>query len=743
MRVYELARELGVESRDVLLLLEELGVGGKTASSSIPPQYLAAVRRRFRAAAAGEEAAAEAPAAVEEKAAARPQAAPGKAPAAREEKAAASGEAPAPPVETLPEEGEVLAPEGEHIKLKGPVTVAEFATALDTDAENIVAAAAGMGETVKEGDIISPELASLIGEQWGYVVEIEMPRFEAIEEEEEFPEVEGAKGEAPAAAKAEAPPKPAPAPKPAPVEEKAPPAPVIKVVPRRVAPPDAPPRPPVVTVLGHVDHGKTTLLDAIRQTNVTAQEAGAITQHIGAYQVEVNGRPITFIDTPGHEAFTAMRARGAQVTDIAVLVVAADDGVMPQTLEAISHARAAGVPIIVAVNKMDRPGATSDPIKQRLTQEGLMPEEWGGETIYVEISALEKRGIGDLLDMILLVAEMNDLRAVRDKPAEGVVLEAELDRRRGVVATLLVQEGTLHRGDSLVAGPVAGKVRAMMDDRGRPLKEAGPSTPVQVIGFSDVPEASELFSVVKNDREARALAEQRREAAREAELRQRAPQTMMEISQLFAAGEAKTFNLILKADAQGTAEAIAAALQQMGNEEVQLSILHTGVGDVTESDVSLAASTKPTVIIGFQVGVDTQAQRLAADEHVEIRRYQVIYDLLEDVRMTMSGMLEARYQEVIVGQAEVRALFRSSRYGTIAGCYVLEGRMVRGEKVRVLRDGNVVHEGTLDSLRRERDDVREVTGGYECGIVLQGFGDFQVGDIIVCVEMQEVRRALI
>jgi translation initiation factor IF-2 len=492
--------------------------------------------------------------------------------------------------------------------------------------------------------------------------------------------------------------------------------------------------------MGHVDHGKTTLLDAIRETNVVADEAGAITQHIGAYQVEVNGRLITFIDTPGHEAFTAMRARGAQVTDIAVLVVAADDGVMPQTLEAIDHAQAAAVPIIVAVNKIDRASAGVESIKQRLSEKGLVPEEWGGETIYVPISALQRVGIHDLLEMILLVADMREFRARREGPAEGAVLEAELDRRRGPVATLLVQEGTLRIGDALVAGPVAGKVRAMSDDRGQRLSEAGPSTPVQVTGLSDVPEASELFRVVANEREARTLAEAQRRADREMSLAAAGPRSMVELSQLFAAGEAKVLNLILKADAQGTVEAISDALRQMQTEEVQINLLHTGVGDVTESDVGLAAATKPTVIVGFQVGADTQARRLAADEHVEIRRYQVIYDLLDDVRKTMIGMLELIVEEAVVGRAEVRALFHSSRAGTIAGCYVTEGRMVRGAGMRVRRRGEVVHEGRLTSLRHLKEDVTEIAQGFECGIAAEGWNDFQVGDVIECVEQRELRR---
>jgi translation initiation factor IF-2 len=721
MRIHELAKQLGVKSKDILLMLEELGVGGKTASSSVPPIYLSQIRGRF-----GED--------VEEEAEPTPPTET-KAKAATEEKAEPE-KAPAPPPQADAAAPVAAAPEEEEspdlIRVKAPLTVAAFATALDTDSENVVSAAVDIGEEVTEASEIAPELAVLIGEQWGYTVEVEVPEVE--EEPPPEPELEPEPALAEVAAVAEE----------AVKEEEAPASPPKRVVPRRTAPPDAPPRPPVVTVLGHVNHGKTTLLDAIRETNVVAEEPGEITQHIGAYQAEVNGRKVTFVDTPGHEAFTAMRARGAQVTDIAVLVVAADDGVMPQTLEAIDHAQAAGVPIIVAINKVDLPNASAEAVKRRLTEKGLVAEEWGGDTIFVEVSALEKRGISDLLEMVQLVAEMRELRALQDKPAEGVVLEAELDKRRGSEATLLVQEGILHAGDSIVAGPIAGKVRAMTNDRGRRVKEAGPSTPVRVMGLSGVPEASELFRVVQSDREARSLAEAQREAEREADLRvAEVPASMLDISQLFAEGEAKVLNLLLKADARGTVEAIADSLEQLASDDVGLNILHAGVGEITESDVGLAAATKPCVIVGFQVGADTQARRLAGDEPLEIRRYSVIYDLLDDVRDTLSGMLEAVYEEVVIGQAEVRALFRSSRHGTIAGCYVSEGRIVRTAAARVRRGGDVVHEGPIASMRHVKDDVSEIGQGFECGIVLEGFDDLEEGDIIEAVQQQEVRRAVL
>ncbi len=717
MRVYELANQLSVSSRDLLLLLEELGVGGKTASSAIPEAYLARIRARLGGEKTGAAAATEAP--VEEKPKEIKPATPPAPPKAPH--APAKPAQPVAPVEAATEEAL------DHIRLKTPISIADFATAMDTDAENISKAAADMGEEIAEDSTIPPELAVLIGEQWGYVVEVEetaapAPPPPPVAEPEVVVEEK-------TASKPAAPEKPT--------------APPMRVVPRRVAPADAPLRPPVVTVLGHVDHGKTTLLDAIRQTNVTASEPGAITQHIGAYQVEVDGKPITFIDTPGHEAFTAMRARGAQVTDIAVLVVAADDGVMPQTLEAIDHAQAAGVPIIVAVNKIDRPSASPDSIRQRLLEKGLVSEDWGGDTIYVNVSALEKRGISELLEMILLVAEVREFRAVSDKPAEGVVLEAELDKRRGPVATLLVQEGTLRVGDSVVVGRVAGKVRALVDDRGQRVTAAGPATPVQVIGLSDVPEASELFRVVESDKVARAFASEQQMTERETQLRPVGPSSMAELSQLFASGQVKTLNLILKADAQGTVEAISAALRQIVSEEISVNILHTGVGDVSESDVSLAAATKPTIVVGFQVDADTQARRIASDEHIEIRIYQIIYDLLDDVRNTMLGMLESRFEDIVVGQAEVRALFQSSRLGTIAGCYVTDGHLVRGAIARVRRRGTMVWEGKITSIRHLQEDVSDIQQGFECGIVLAGFNQVEVGDVIECVETRELRRTVL
>ncbi|MER3455496.1 MAG: translation initiation factor IF-2 [candidate division GAL15 bacterium] len=488
-------------------------------------------------------------------------------------------------------------------------------------------------------------------------------------------------------------------------------------------------RPPVVTVLGHVDHGKTTLLDTIRHTNVAAGEFGGITQHIGAYQVERGGRRITFIDTPGHEAFTALRARGAQVTDIAVLVVAADDGVMPQTVEAINHARAAGVPIVVAINKVDLPRANPEKVKQQLAELGLVPEEWGGEVVMVPVSARTGQGIDDLLEMILLVAELQDLRADLHKPARGTVLEAKLDRGRGPVATVLVQEGILRVGDAVVVGEVYGKVRAMTDDRGQRLQKAGPSTPVEVEGLSDVPTAGDPLEVVADERRAKAIAEERRERRRAAEL----PQRKGSVEELV---EVRELRLVVKADVHGSLEAITGALQRLQTEEVKINVLHAAVGAVTESDVMLAAASR-AVVLGFNVRPDPPARKLAEQEGVDVRLHRIIYEALDDVQALVRGLVAPKVTEVVLGRAEVRRIFHISRVGTVAGCYVVEGRIPRSGSVRLLRDGTVVYEGRLASLRRFKEDVREVAAGFECGMVLENFQDIKEGDVIEAYALQE------
>ena len=500
------------------------------------------------------------------------------------------------------------------------------------------------------------------------------------------------------------------------------------------------PRAPVVTVMGHVDHGKTTLLDYIRRTNVAEREAGGITQHIGAYRVTLPEGEITFIDTPGHHAFTTMRARGAQVTDIVVLVVAADDGVMPQTVEAINHAKAAGVPIIVAINKIDKPNANPERVKQELAKYGLIPEEWGGDTIFVEISAKQGTNVDELLEMIILQAEMLELKANPNKPASGTVLESKLDNKRGPVATLLVKEGTLRQGDALVAGLHWGKVRAMFDHQGKQVKEAGPSVPVEVLGLQGVPMAGEPFMVVENEKKARQISEERQEKARDVQL-ERPKVSLEELMRQLAEGETREFRILLKADVQGSLEAIKDSLNKLSTEEVKVNVVHAGVGGITESDVMLASASR-AVIIGFNVRPDSQARKAAEREGVEIRLYRVIYDLLDDVKKAMEGLLEPEYEEVVLGRAEVRQVFQVPKVGKVAGCYVLEGNISRNAKVRLIRDGVVVYEGGISSLKRFKDDVREVAAGYECGIGLTDFNDIKEGDIIEAYELKEVPRTL-
>ncbi|MBO8141013.1 MAG: translation initiation factor IF-2 [Firmicutes bacterium] len=499
------------------------------------------------------------------------------------------------------------------------------------------------------------------------------------------------------------------------------------------------PAPPVVTIMGHVDHGKTTLLDAIRETRVAATEAGGITQHIGAYQVQWRDKSITFLDTPGHEAFTAMRSRGAQVTDIAVLVVAADDGVMPQTVEAIDHARAAGVPIIVAINKMDRPDANPDRIKQQLAERGLVPEDWGGDTVMVPVSALKREGIDDLLEMIVLVGELKELRANPDRPARGVIIEAELDRSRGPVATVLVKKGTLRLGDAVVAGPVAGKVRAMFDDRGKPVSQAGPSMPVSVLGLEDVPAAGDELVVLPEERLAREVAARRREQLREQEMRKPVRANLEQLFQQSGDGQIQELPLIIKGDVQGSVEALRGALEKLSGDEVRVRVLHAAVGAITKTDVDLAA-TANAVIVGFNVRPDATARKVAEQENVDIRLYRVIYDAIDEIERALKGMLKPEYREVVVGRAEVRALFRVPNVGTVAGCYVTEGKVARGSSIRVIRDGVVVYEGAMSSLKRFKDDVREVAAGFECGIGLERFNDLKEGDVLEAFRVEEVAR---
>ena len=499
------------------------------------------------------------------------------------------------------------------------------------------------------------------------------------------------------------------------------------------------PRPPVVVVMGHVDHGKTSILDAIRHTNVTSGEAGGITQAIGAYTVELkDGRKLTFLDTPGHAAFTAMRARGAMATDIAILVVAADDGIMPQTVEAINHAKAAGVDIVVAINKMDKPGANPDNVKQGLTQYELIPEEWGGDVICVPVSAVTGQGIDDLLENVMLVAEVKDLRANPDKHAEGVVIEAKLDKGRGPVATVLVQGGTLHQGDVVIAGEAVGRVRAMTDDKGKQVKEAGPSVPVEIIGLSAVPQAGDKFNAVEDEKMARELAEQRRNESKQDEFKANARASLDALFAQMSSG-VKELNIVVKADVQGSAEAVKQSLEKLSNEEVKVNVIHAAVGGIVENDVSLATASN-AIIIGFNVRPDHTANTLAERNNIEIRTYRIIYECIEEMEAAMKGMLAPEYREELLGHAEVRQVIHVSSVGTVAGSYVTDGKITRSAQIRLVRDGIVVTEDKISSLRRFKDDVKEVATGYECGITLEKYGDIKEGDIFEAFEMVEVER---
>jgi translation initiation factor IF-2 len=579
------------------------------------------------------------------------------------------------------------------IIVRGEMTVGELAKLLHKDVSDVIKKLMFLGVLATINQVLDLDAIQLVAGEYGVEVEIKLPvdedAFETIEEQDD--------------------------------------------------PADLKPRPPVVTIMGHVDHGKTTLLDAIRHTNVTSGEAGGITQHIGAYQVEVNGKKITFLDTPGHEAFTTMRARGAQVTDITVLVVAADDGVMPQTVEAINHAKAANVPIIVAVNKIDKPTANPDRVMQELTEYGLVPEAWGGDTIYVNISAKQRINLEELLEMILLVAEINDYKANPDKRARGTVIEAELDKGKGPVARVLVQHGTLRVGDAFVAGNCFGRVRAMVNDRGRRLKEAGPSTPVEITGLTEVPQAGDPFMVFEDERKARAIAERRAAKARESERVSTARVTLDDLYKQIKEGEIKDLNVIIKADVQGSVEALRGSLLKIDVEGVRVKIIHSGVGAITESDVALASASN-AIIIGFNVRPEPQAKATAEQEGVDIRLHNIIYNVTDEIEQAMKGMLDPVVREVVIGHAEVRNVFRVSKVGTIAGCMVTSGKVTRTAEARLIRGGIVVQQGKIASLKRFKDDVREVAQGYECGLMIDGAIDIQEGDTIEVFVMETVER---
>ncbi|MHA6484355.1 translation initiation factor IF-2 [Paenibacillus sp. strain BS8-2] len=579
------------------------------------------------------------------------------------------------------------------IIVRGTLTVGDLAKLLHKDASEVIKKLLFLGVMATINQEIEMEAILLIAGEYGVEVEVKIPveedSFETVEETDE--------------------------------EEN------LQV------------RPPVVTIMGHVDHGKTTLLDAIRKTNVTGGEAGGITQHIGAYQVEINSKKITFLDTPGHEAFTLMRARGAQVTDITIIVVAADDGIMPQTVEAINHAKAAGVPIIVAVNKIDKPEANPDKIKQEMTEYELVPEEWGGDTIFVEVSAKQRIGLEGLLEMILLVSEVNEFKANPNKRARATVIEAELDKGKGPVARILVQHGTLRIGDAFVAGNCFGRIRAMVNDRGRRLKEAGPSTPVEITGLTEVPLAGDPFMVFEDERKARAIADRRSIKHRQSEMGANTRVTLDDLFNHIKEGEIKDLNVIIKADVQGSSEALKGSLAKIDIEGVRVKIIHSGVGAITESDVILAAASN-AIVIGFNVRPDPQAEATIAQEKVDVRMHRVIYNVIDEIEQAMKGMLDPIFKEVIIGHAEVRNVFKVTKVGAIAGSMIIDGKITRSAEARIVRSGIVVYTGKIDSLKRFKDDAKEVAQGYECGITLERFSDIKEGDIIEAFVMESVER---
>jgi len=608
--------------------------------------------------------------------------------------------------------------EKKQVTLPGQATVRELAELLGVTPSEVQKALLNRGTLVPVTKVVAPDLAEQVAEDFGFVLTVpEAPP--VVEEPELAPE--------PAVAVEE--------PEPVAVEPEAP----KPEEPKREA--VLLPRSPIVTILGHVDHGKTTLLDAVRKTNVTEQEFGGITQHIGAYQVEVKGKKITFLDTPGHEAFTAMRARGAQVTDIVILVVAADDGVMPQTVEALDHARAAGVQIIVAVNKIDKADANVDRTKQQLAEHNLVVEEWGGETVSVDVSAKTGQNLDDLLDMILLVAELAELKADPTAPVEATVVEAKLDKGKGPVATVLVQQGTLRHGDGVVVGQSYGRIKALMDDRGHRLQEAGPATPVEIVGLSTVPMAGDKLEVAKDEREGRRRAESRIEEDRVTRLGSRQRVTLADLYKQLREGTVKELNLILKGDVQGSVEAIRESLERLSTDEVRVNLIHSGVGHIGESDILLASASN-AVVIGFNVKEDPQAKRTAEAEHIDVRTYRIIYELLDEVKAAMEGLLEPVLEETILGHAEVRQLFKLPRAAVVAGSYITDGKAQRNADARVLRDGQIVHTGQVSSLRHLKEDVREMAAGFECGIMIDGFKAYELGDIIEVFEVLEIARKI-
>ena len=585
------------------------------------------------------------------------------------------------------------------ITVEGALTVQQLAESLGKPATEVIMKLMKMGTMASLNQEVSFEVASQVASEYGFTLEVGGQEENSEEEIEALMEIEEDREE------------------------------------------DLKPRPPVVTVMGHVDHGKTSLLDAIRSTHVTNSEAGGITQHIGASEVSINGQKIVFLDTPGHEAFTAMRARGAQVTDIAILVVAADDGIMPQTIEAINHAKAAGVPLIVAINKIDKPSANPDKVKQELSEQGLLVEDWGGDVIAVPVSARQKTGIDTLLEMILLVAEMEELKANPDKRAVGTVVEAELDKGRGPVATVLVQGGTLKVGDPIVCGLASGKVRAMINSKGKRVKTAGPSTAVEILGLSEVPQGGDQFVAVPSDKVARNIAEKRQQIAREEMLKANQRMSLDQFFDQMNEGQVKDLNVIIKADVQGSVQAVKQSFEKLSNDEVGVRVIHGGVGAINESDVTLAAASN-AIIIGFNVRPVPSAESLAEKESVDVRSYTIIYKAIEDIQAAMSGMLDPEYRDEDTGKAEIREVYKISGVGTVSGCYVTSGKIYRNCKVRIVRDGIIIHEGEIQALKRFKDDVKEVNNGYECGMSFVNYNDIKVGDIVEAYITKEIERKL-
>ncbi len=700
-----------MSNHDLITALAEMGVEVKSHSSSLEAETVEkikkALKKRTAAAPKAETAAVETKPKKEAKPKEEPEA---KVAEEAAPKAEVKPEAEAPPEVAAEPEAEAApadepAPKDNRIELPAKATVKQLAELLSVATADIQRGLVKQGALVAVNQTVPADLAKKVVEGLGFKILVQE------------------------------------APKPKAEEPKQPKA-VTPMLPKRLAKPvrqgKLMPRPPIVTILGHVDHGKTTLLDAIRQTNVTEQEFGGITQHIGAYQVTLEGKKITFLDTPGHEAFTAMRARGAQVTDIAILIVAADDGVMPQTIEAINHAKAAKVHIIAAINKVDKADANVDRTKQQLAEHGLVIEKWGGDIVSVDMSAKDKKGIDELLEMISLVAEVAELKADATGPAVGTVIEAELDKGKGPVATVLVSEGTLKIGDAVVMGSAYGKVKAMLDDRGNRVLKAGPATPVEIVGLSTVPSAGDYMDVVKNEREARQVAEARAAETREGKMESHTRVTLADLYRQIKEGVVKDLNVVLKTDVQGSEEAIAQSLTKLADEEVRVNLIHSGVGNIGESDVLLASASN-AVVVGFNVKVDTNALRAAEKESVDVRTYNIIYELLDDIEGAMLGLLAPVLEETVIGHAEVRATFKVPR-GVVAGCYVTDGKAQRNAEARLKRGEEIVYTGKVGSLRHIKDDVREMAAGFECGVVLEGFNDFQEGDVIEMFTIQEVAR---